>query len=373
MEHFAQLEQPLAPSTPVLSPAIVVAPAPLDSGGLGTAAAEAREGFAALGCATAFVGPQPHAPLTRVARSRLVRRFFGGAPGARAVARGVRGAVPRGGWELAYAMPGTVPLGVGTGVVVVHQATRHPAVEWEALRQGERETGGRGDLSRAELRRRERELAGADLVHVTSLAVRDELLERGIDPERLVHSYLGVDLERYRPGRKRSRLTVAFIGPLSLRKGVDSVAELAQRVGPEAAVEVVGGPACPWSRRVAERAGFVPRSSARELLAEAQVLVLPSRSDGFSYVVLEALASGTVPIVTPQVGAAEIVRRLDPRLVVERTGFAEAVAALLPRLELAALSRRARALAEEFDRRRTSRAIAAAVLERAGGLGLGAA
>src|SRR5262249_39014515 len=93
--------------------------------------------------------------------------------------------------------------------------------------------------------------------------------------------------------------------------------------------------------------------------------VLPSRSDGFSYAVLEALASGAVPVVTPEVGAAEIVRRLDRRLVIERADFVEGVLDLLSTLDLTAASMAARALAEEFDRRRTSQEIAAAVLGRA--------
>ncbi len=273
--------------------------------------------------------------------------------------------MPRSGWDLSYSTPGSVPVERGSGIRVIYQATRHPAVERAALRRGERETGGRGDLSRGECRRREREIERADLIHVTSLAVREEMLEAGVPAEKLVHSYHGVDLEQYRPGEKANSLTIAFVGPLSLRKGVDIVADLHARLGGEATIEAVGGPICPWSRRLAEEADFAAGSSVPETLAKAHVLVLPSRSDGFSFVVLEALAAGTVPIVTPEVGASEIVRRLDERLVIERTEFVEATADLLPRLDLPALSAAARALAEEFDRRRTSRATVAAVLERA--------
>jgi glycosyltransferase involved in cell wall biosynthesis len=251
------------------------------------------------------------------------------------------------------------------GVQVIHQATHHPTIEWEALRRGERETGGRGDLSRAERHRRECEIESADLIHVTSLAVRDEFLETGVSSERIVHSYLGVDLMGFTPGAKSDKLTIAFIGPLSLRKGVDTVVELAHRLRGDAIVETVGGPVCPWSRRLVERAEFTPRTSVADTLRSAHVLVLPSRSDGFSYVVLEALASGTIPIVTPAVGAAEIVRRLDDRLVIESPEFVDATVELIPILDLKALGVRARALAEEFDRRRTSRATVTAVIERA--------
>jgi glycosyltransferase involved in cell wall biosynthesis len=349
--------------------ALVACPAALGSGGLGTAAAEFAAGLEANGVRSAYVGLQETGAAGGLVNRRSVRRLFGAGPGRRLGARAVRRAVPADGWDLLYAVPGALPLGGGGGIRVIHQATRHPALERAALRRGERETGGRGDMSAAELRRRLRELERADLVHVTSRAVLEELAEAGLPRERLVHSYLGVDLDRFRPGPKHERLTIAFVGPLSLRKGVDAVAELAARLGPGAAVEVVGGPTCPWSRRLGERASFVRRDSVPETLAAAHCLVLPSRSDGFSYAVLEALASGAVPIVTPEVGAAELVRRLDPRLVIDFDGFAEATAALLPTLDFERLGAEARALAEQFDRRRTGPAAAAAVLEAAARLG----
>lgn len=352
----------------VIREAIVAAPAPLGGGGLGGAAAEFADGLEALGCRTSFVGIPPLGPTARVARSRPFRRLFGKGVGRRAVARSVRRAVPAEGWDLAWGCPGAAPVERGRGVRVVHQATRHPALHWEATRRGERETGGHGTITRAEVRRCEYELRRADIVHVTSHAVREQLLDAGVAEERIVHSHLGVDLGRFRPGRKREATTVAFVGPLSMSKGVDVVAELAVRLGDDAVIEAVGGPSCPWSRGVVEKAPFVRRDSVAETLAAAHFLVLPSRSDGFSYAVLEALASGTVPIVTPEVGAAEVVRRLDPRLVVAREGFAEEVAALLGRLDLGRLAPGARELAEEFDRRRTAPQVAGAVLARAEGL-----
>jgi glycosyltransferase involved in cell wall biosynthesis len=353
------------PADQTVREALVVSPVPLRSGGLGTAAAEFADGLEALGHRWAFVGAGRPGPATRVAGGRVFRRLFGSAPSRRLTARAVRRAVPERGWDLAYAIPGSLPESRGSGIQVLLQATRHPAVEWRALREGERETGGRGDMSRAECRRRERELARADLVHVTSLAVRDELLDAGIPAERLVHSCHGVDTARFTAGPKAEDLRVAFVGPLSLRKGIDVVAALATRLQGEATVETVGGPTCPWSRRIAEAAPFVARDSVLDMLREAQVLVLPSRSDGFSYVVLEAMASGTIPFVTPEVGAAEIVHRLDERLVIEREEFVATAATLLSELDFDVLGRRARALAEELDRKVTSKAVAAAVLARA--------
>jgi glycosyltransferase involved in cell wall biosynthesis len=97
-------------------------------------------------------------------------------------------------------------------------------------------------------------------------------------------------------------------------------------------------------------------------LAESQMLILPSLSDGFGYVVLEALASGTVPVVSPEVGAAEVVRSLDPRLVVEREDFERTIPHLLDELDFEELGQQGRELAERFERRTMARALARKVL-----------
>jgi glycosyltransferase involved in cell wall biosynthesis len=154
---------------------------------------------------------------------------------------------------------------------------------------------------------------------------------------------------------------------LSLWKGVDILAALGRTLGEDGDVVVAGGPVCPWSRRVTEQARFQSNDDVPALLAGAHALVLPSATDGFGYVVLEAMASGTVPFVSPEVGAAEIVRRLDERLVQPREQFAEAVAELLRSLPLADLATRARAIAEEFERERMADQAARRVLAAVAG------
>lgn len=347
----------------MISKALAVAPAQFGTGGLGTAVAEFVDGLSALGISTSYVGSQDAGFVTRLAGGRGFRRVFGSGPHRRAEARAVRAAAPPGDWDLVYAVAGSVPVGVHTGLRVIHQSTRHPLLERAALRRAERETGGRGDLSRAECKRREHEILNADLIHVTTLAVRDEFLAAGVPHERLVHSYLGVDLRRFRPARKPDDLRIAFVGPLSLRKGVDTVAQLAVALRGSASVMTVGGPTCPWSRRIVSNAPFLAQPSVPEVLSQAHILVLPSRSDAFAYVVLEALASGTIPVVTPEVGAAEIVRTLDDRLILERRDFVDGLTQLIPQLDFVALSERAIALAARFDRRVTGRHAAHAILE----------
>jgi glycosyltransferase involved in cell wall biosynthesis len=68
-----------------------------------------------------------------------------------------------------------------------------------------------------------------------------------------------------------------------------------------------------------------------ELLRQAQLLTLPSYSENFAIVVLEAMAAGCPVVVTPEVGLATIVRDTNAGVVVEGTPerLASAINALL--------------------------------------------
>ena len=344
------------------SRAVVIAPAEAGSGGQGAAAADMAAGLEAAGLDVSYVGSSAPGLARRLAGQRPLRRF--GALTRELDRRAVVRRVPDD-WQLAYAMPGYLPS-TARGTRVLHQATHHPRIVRERLARARREAGGgRGFISRLEMRRLEHELREADLVRAESGTVADELVDQGIARERIVLAPPGVDLDRFSPGPRPERLTVAFVGVLSLWKGVDILAALATALGEKADLLVVGGPVCPWSRRVAERARFQHRTDVPALLASAHALVLPSATDGFGYVVLEAMASGAVPFVSPEVGAAEVVRRIDDQLVQPRERFAEAVPELLRSLPLDDLAVRARAIAEEFDRERMAEQAARRVLAAA--------
>ena len=63
--------------------------------------------------------------------------------------------------------------------------------------------------------------------------------------------------------------------------------------------------------------GPVSADAKWPLLAGAALLVLPSYSENFGNVVLEAMAVGCPVVVTPEVGAAEIVRESGAGEVVD--------------------------------------------------------
>jgi glycosyltransferase involved in cell wall biosynthesis len=72
--------------------------------------------------------------------------------------------------------------------------------------------------------------------------------------------------------------------------------------------------------RIADRVRILPRTvigaEKERLFAAARLFVLPSYSENFGNTVLEAMRRGVPVVVTPEVGAAEIVRKSEAGLVV---------------------------------------------------------
>ncbi|WP_263841241.1 glycosyltransferase [Salinibacter sp.] len=103
-----------------------------------------------------------------------------------------------------------------------------------------------------------------------------------------------------------SRVCFLVLGALTHGKGIDTVLRALKRVEQPAEMIVVGeGPrrqlletlakACRPRHRVTFR-GAVPYGQVPEIMAEANVLLFPSRHDGFGMVTMEALAAGR-PVV----------------------------------------------------------------------------
>ncbi len=55
----------------------------------------------------------------------------------------------------------------------------------------------------------------------------------------------------------------------------------------------------------------------REYLSKSTLLLHPARYDSFGVIVIEAMASGIIPIVTYKTGASEVVRKVSEKLVVK--------------------------------------------------------
>jgi glycosyltransferase involved in cell wall biosynthesis len=108
-----------------------------------------------------------------------------------------------------------------------------------------------------------------------------------------------------------------FVGQLIARKGVDVLLRALAKV-PGCELAVIGdGPEEENLKKVAAKCGVADRVSwrgkmdstkAQSQIAEADVLVLPSREDGWGAVVNEALMAGTPVICSTACGAADLIR-----------------------------------------------------------------
>lgn len=168
-----------------------------------------------------------------------------------------------------------------------------------------------------------------------SAALKADMAAMGLGAERIRVHHTGVDLDRFRPvERIGAKAALGIGGPLLLtvghlieRKGqllvVDAVAEL-----PGATLMIVGdGPLRPrLEARIAELGlgervrllGPQPHEALPALYAAADLMVLPSASEGLANAWVEAIASGTPVVIADAGGARELVDRPAAGRIVAR-------------------------------------------------------
>jgi glycosyltransferase involved in cell wall biosynthesis len=168
---------------------------------------------------------------------------------------------------------------------------------------------------RSVLRRR------GDRYIAVSAWMRDQLLARGISPDRVRLIHCGGDPERFRPGARngsavrpsaQSRI-VLFPGRPTLVKGASVVAQAIPRVlaqVPETEFAFTGGGAEDFLRlarlppTAAARVRFLgnlPYDALPAVFASADLAIAPTYYEDFPIRILECLASG-VPVVASDVG-----------------------------------------------------------------------
>jgi len=181
-----------------------------------------------------------------------------------------------------------------------------------------------------------------------SAALRRDMIALGMPAEHLRVHRTGIDLDRFRPvdrGAAKAELGVSgpllvIAGALIERKG-QAIAIEALAALPDATLLVIGqGAERAALERLAHRLGVaervrflgpLPHDALPPLFAAADVMLLPTVSEGLANVWVESLACGT-PVVTCDVGGApEVIDRPAAGRLVPRTpgAFAAAVADLL--------------------------------------------
>jgi len=169
--------------------------------------------------------------------------------------------------------------------------------------------------SEEHLRWKDEELRLANIVFVASEHVRRTLA--GVIPDekiRVVH--YGAPAIRHRertatdPAR---RLRVLFVGVLVQHKGIGYLLDAVDRLGSQVELTLVGR-RFQANSRVDEACRrwrwfeTLSHSQVLDVMMQSDVLVLPSLGEGFGLVVTEALACGLPVIVTPNVGASDLVQ-----------------------------------------------------------------
>jgi glycosyltransferase involved in cell wall biosynthesis len=205
---------------------------------------------------------------------------------------------------------------------------------------------------------KDEELRLADFVFVASQHVRDTL--SGVVPDEKIRivSYGAPPIRPRRPmPREANRpLQVLFVGALIQRKGISYLLDAVDRLGAEVELTIVGRRFQP-NQKVDEALSRVrwyetmPHGRVLDLMEDSDVLVLPSLCEAFGLVVTEAMACGLPVIVTPNVGAADLVSDGREGFIVPICS-SEAIAERLHTLHrdrelLAAMSRNAQATAAE--------------------------
>jgi len=223
------------------------------------------------------------------------------------------------------------------GGIAARQASGRPLIAHVHATERDR-SGPAGDASPAAAIER-RAFPVADRVVAVSRYTAGILREHyGVTAERIRVVHNAVDrVEAPRRTRRRRRAPlVAFAGRVTGQKGPEQFVRAAVLVAaerPDARFVLAGtGDRLEAVRREAAALGlsrrmlfpgFLPRSALERLLARADVLVMPSRSEPFGLIALEALARGTPAIVSRSSGVAEVV----PRALRSDFGDAEELAA----------------------------------------------
>ena len=209
----------------------------------------------------------------------------------------------------------------------------------------------------------------ADGLLAVSEALKSDMVAIGLPGEKIRTHYTGIDLDRFRPlDRAEAKRRLGLDGPLlvcpgtlSTRKGQDLAIQALGRLDRATLFLVGDGPDRAAFDQLARKLGLAdrvrflgnrPHDEMPELLAAADVMVLPTVSEGLANVWVETLACGT-PVVTTDLPCAR--EAIDPgcgRLVPRS---AEAIAKAVSELIDSPLAQgQVRRSAERFSWQRNS-------------------
>jgi glycosyltransferase involved in cell wall biosynthesis len=204
-------------------------------------------------------------------------------------------------------------------------------------------------------------LHGAERVFVQTPGERDELLRQGLAGDKLILQGLGVDLDECTGGARQAarrqwqtqphEVVIGHLANNSFEKGtidlLRAVQILSQRRLPVRAI--LAGPEMPNFQRFWQafactapivRLGVLDEQQKKDFFAGLDIFALPSRSDSFGLVLLEAWANGVPNVAYRAGGIADVLRHDQDGLLVRCGKIDELADALTGLVEDEAARRR---------------------------------
>ncbi|MEM2179039.1 MAG: glycosyltransferase family 4 protein [Candidatus Methanomethylicaceae archaeon] len=188
----------------------------------------------------------------------------------------------------------------------------------------------------------EKSLKWADKITVVSKKAREYYLGRGFEVEYIPNA---IDLKIIpEKGIKEYDKQIVYVGRLSKEKGVDILIKAFEEIEDCHLLIIGDGPERNTLIKFAKGnprihfLGYKPREEAIKYIKGSDILVLPSRQEGLSTTILEAMACKTPVIATNVGGNPEIIEHMKTGILVKSENIQEikeAIKLLLENKELA--------------------------------------
>lgn len=147
----------------------------------------------------------------------------------------------------------------------------------------------------------------ADMIALPSLHTLESFISQGLDKNKLFVNPYGVNIDLFHPvSNITPKYDVIFVGNWSYQKGCDLLTEACER-GRFTLLHVGNIIDCQFPQNA--NSTHIDAVSQLELVdyyAEAKVLVLPSRQDGFGLVLFQAMACGLPLVYSHETGGPDL-------------------------------------------------------------------
>jgi teichuronic acid biosynthesis glycosyltransferase TuaC len=165
-------------------------------------------------------------------------------------------------------------------------------------------------------------------------ALKDEMMQLGIDGSRITPLRNGVDLELFQPGDRKAlreslgmdQFTMISVGHLEPHKGHDLIIKALPAIADARLLIIGNGPErkkleeLAAQLQVADRVtllGPIPQARLKDYYSAADALVLASSREGWANVLLESMACGTPVVASSVSGTPEVVTSPDAGVLME--------------------------------------------------------